>query len=129
MKLSEAIRLGAMLGPQIIGNEADKHGGSCAIGAAMLALGVHGNIDEINQDFIDFPTETIESKFPDMFLRTDLGPLGYQSLYTSVACRNDDGMTREEIADWLVESGKDCESVDIAPMEAEKEAQHATART
>lgn len=39
MRLSEAIRLGAMLGPQLFGKLFDANGGSCAVGAAMKAVG------------------------------------------------------------------------------------------
>lgn len=39
MRLSEAIRLGSMLGPQIFGRGTDDQNGSCAYGAAYLAIG------------------------------------------------------------------------------------------
>ncbi len=40
MKLSEAIRLGAMLGPQLRGRlTSRKENGSCALGSALLATG------------------------------------------------------------------------------------------
>jgi hypothetical protein len=39
MRLSEAIRLGAMLAPQATGALFSKDGG-CALGAALLAVGV-----------------------------------------------------------------------------------------
>jgi hypothetical protein len=39
IKLSEAIRLGAMLGPQCFSRLFDESGGSCAIGAAIEAVG------------------------------------------------------------------------------------------
>lgn len=39
MKLSEAIRLGSMLGPQVFDGLFDGNGGACAIGAAYLAIG------------------------------------------------------------------------------------------
>jgi hypothetical protein len=39
MKLSEAISLGAMLSPQAFGHLEDPHGGRCALGAAMHAVG------------------------------------------------------------------------------------------
>lgn len=40
MRLSEAIRLGAMLKPQGFGNYTDQFGGTCAIGAACEAAGI-----------------------------------------------------------------------------------------
>lgn len=39
MRLSEAIRLGAMLGPQALGWFHDDVGGTCALGAAKAAVG------------------------------------------------------------------------------------------
>ena len=41
MKYSEAIRLGAMLGPQCFGMEADRDGGLCANGGATRAAGYY----------------------------------------------------------------------------------------
>lgn len=77
MRLSEAIRLGAMLRPQITG-ATFRDGGSCAIGAAMEAAGlsVHGGI---------------EFMWPHFSLL----------LQREVVIMNDlRGCTREEIADW-----------------------------
>jgi hypothetical protein len=42
VKLSEAIHLGSMLRPQIYGDYAEKDGGTCAMGAALDAVGKLG---------------------------------------------------------------------------------------
>lgn len=42
LKLSDAIRLGAMYGPQLFGTELSNDGGSCALGSAILAIGAIG---------------------------------------------------------------------------------------
>ena len=41
MTLSEAIRLGSMLGPQIRGHLVGPDHSSCALGAALIAVGLH----------------------------------------------------------------------------------------
>jgi|SRR5579872_6705475 len=43
MKLSEAIRLGSLLSPQIFG-ELENHNGTCAMGAAFKAIGYDNKI-------------------------------------------------------------------------------------
>lgn len=40
MKLSEAIRRGAATGPQLFGVIVDDHNGSCAMGAALIGVGI-----------------------------------------------------------------------------------------
>lgn len=42
MRLSEAIRLGSMMGPKIIGERHDGKGGTCALGAIEAAHGATG---------------------------------------------------------------------------------------
>lgn len=39
MKLSDAIRLGSMNGPQAFGETRNRRGGTCALGAALDAIG------------------------------------------------------------------------------------------
>ena len=43
MVLSEAIRLGATLGPQIKGSFIGPDGATCTLGAALLAIGIKDN--------------------------------------------------------------------------------------
>jgi len=92
MRLSEAIRLGALWGPQIQGTYVSEQGGSCALGAAIQALGLKP----------EFGYAELRRVFPDLS----------QSLVEAIVQRNDFlGWTREQIADWLVQSELDCEAV------------------
>jgi hypothetical protein len=102
MLLSEAMRRGAMLGPQCKVLLVSRSGGSCAFGSAALALGV------TLKNGLDY--DGLFSVFPSL--------RGNMKLKKAVWLRNDTlGWTREQIADWLVKSGKDCESVTAAPAE------------
>ncbi len=104
MKLSEAIREGIKLGGrQIVGNylEFDEEGrlvGSCALGGAALAWGL-----DIEDD--GWYDQALEEKVHE-FLRPRLDQSAIrQSLGYEVVDANDDGMTREEIADRLEKAG------------------------
>lgn len=96
MKLSEAIRLGAMMGPQIHGSLLNlKTNGTCAIGAALLAVGKGGD------------AFAIYTLFPSLILENDgVSPLS-RILFLNDSCRR----TREEIADYIVAKGWDCEAL------------------
>lgn len=100
--LSEAIKLGATLGPQARGMLGDDDGSTCAIGAALLAT---GNLKprHIRADKL----------FPALGLVVELTPKGKPiTLAAKVVILNDrDGWSREQIADWIVEKGYDCEYV------------------
>jgi hypothetical protein len=103
MLLSEAMRLGAMLGPQAF-NVAFDGESHCALGGAALAFGFGGEREHTGEFAINYLCEIFPS------LAEGLGRL--------IAVKNDvRRMTREQIADWLVESGNDCESVTTAPSE------------
>lgn len=91
MRLSDAIRLGAMLHPQCFGVSAkkDNHGttiATCALGAAHEA-GYQFAADSASQ-----------------------------LVYFSVASLNDQGQTREHIADWLdrIERREESAAVDAS---------------
>lgn len=101
MKLSEEIRLGAMLRPQAFGHLiAD--GATCAIGAACEAIG---------QLCCGFPVqwEWAHSQAPVTCLAC-AKPIWSVAL-TIVHLNNDHRWTRERIADWLetVEAAQACE--------------------
>lgn len=98
--LSEAIRLGATLSPQIRGMLSDDDGRTCAIGAALLAT---GNLK---------PRHIRANKlFPALGLVVEITPKGKPiTLAAKVVNLNDrDSWSREQIADWIVEKGYDCE--------------------
>lgn len=87
MMLSEAIRLGAMLREQ--GTMFFfRNGKTCAVGAAAEACGRLEGLSALS-------------------LYSELGIDGF--LYGDIWRKNDSGMTREAISDWLVESGCDVE--------------------
>lgn len=99
MLLSEAIRLGAMLGPQYRGKAFGPNNSTCALGSAALAIGC---------DSSSLYPSRIEKHWP--ILTNGLG--------REIARKNDShDWTREQIADWLVQSGNDCSSVEIAPAQ------------
>ena len=89
MRLSEAIRLGAMLKPQTTGHYR-KAGATCALGAAADAAGIKRDMD--NKLFLRFPILSIE----------DCRDGQRMSLYTVIWRLNDDAkLTREQIADHV----------------------------
>ena len=86
MKLSAAIRIGAKLRPQCRAFYAED-GATCALGAAFEAI-----------------THRLP-KMDDPELDSVLDPLAPTAVLREVVTRNDDGQTREEIADWLESIG------------------------
>lgn len=91
LKLSEAIRIGAKLRPQGLGH-AFKDGKSCAWGAAYEGVG--GEYNE-SLGYSNLVCDYLPSHFMQAF-----GTGEY-----SIACMNDNGMTREAIADFLEARG------------------------
>lgn len=116
MKLSEAIRLGAMLGPQCYGPYIEERTVStvklmgwtvysrvecatCAIGGALMAIG--------RTDLMDTPTEDVqpEREFPILNAVVTAALNGRNvsvSVYRGIVTANDDlHWSRERIADWV----------------------------
>jgi len=88
LKLSEAIRIGARLRPQAFGGWF-VDGGSCAIGAALEAVG-------LRDDDMDVRGGVLMEHFPQ------LANPGYTPLAREIIRLNDGKkMSRESIADWL----------------------------
>lgn len=133
MRLSEAIRLGAMLGPQcfgpymetrvlscrylmgqIVGQEVEC--ATCAMGAALMAVG--------RQDLLKHITWAVhpEQVFPELESCVTSPVDGKMSdLYAAIVNLNDDyRWSRERIADWVA-------TVEAKPEEACYEAAHANA--
>lgn len=96
MKLSEAIRLGAMDRPQCVRVMTDGHA-VCAMGSALVAL---GRLDLGNQEpAYDF----LKARFP-VLTRVVASPLGgdVRNVISQIIVLNDDaGWTREAIANWV----------------------------
>lgn len=90
MRLSEAIRLGAMLDPQVFGVTANEYG-TCAIGGALKAIGVSG---QYNEALNHWP---IAGEIVTNPVRGDM-----HLLFGIVRELNDEHeWTRERIADWV----------------------------
>lgn len=87
-KLSQAIRLGCKMAPrQCKGSYVDRSGGACAIGAAMIGMG----LDPV----------AVRSWYE---LRVAFGIK--DKLHGEITHRNDfDGWSREGIANWLEKKG------------------------
>ena len=100
LKLSEAIRLGSMIRPQVIG-EFFADGGSCALGAALEAIGVgYGTYDG------DAPLDTVwPETWPDTWAVAACPECCRQSDAANIIAHVNDlhGWTREQIADWVAE--------------------------
>lgn len=105
LKLSEAIRLGAMLRPQARGGYFVK-GGSCAIGAALEAIGMNSKCLDAGPALSRWPLARNVVPCPQCL---DSG-----TAWSMAAHLNDHHQwTREQIADW------------VATVEAQDELQHA----
>ena len=93
MKLSEAIRLGAMLGPQAFGSLRTSDGATCAIGAAIEANGHRGVQTWWNLMSPGCPVgcDASDQVFSTMILLSA----------TIVHLNDDHHWTRECIADWV----------------------------
>ena len=106
MKLSEAIRLGAMLRPQTRFHLKDQVG-TCAMGAALEAVGSGMEGGSFNRLWPWAKTTAVE--IPCNFI-----PQGYPYTVERVIADLNDlyGWTRERIADWVatVEPKEDAES-------------------
>ncbi len=94
LKLSDAIRVGAALRPQCTG-DLFRSGRSCALGAAY-----EGATGEVCGHY-DYGLVT--KRFP--ILKGKGGDGSLNKLGTAIFDRNDSGMSRESIADWLEAQG------------------------
>jgi hypothetical protein len=97
IKLSEAIRIGAAKRPQCTG-AMFKNGASCAVGAIYEAVfgRIHDSGDHGLGDALAY--RELRDRF-GMF------KVGGDAWDVAVFKRNDAGMKREEIADWLESQG------------------------
>lgn len=118
--LSESIYIGCVLGPQISGSFTDDRGGSCAIGAAFLAIGkgleieIYEGLDWVKAAARRFPSLSIELapelRFQHMLPNGDHYVI--ECVGDMIVHLNDQlCFTREQIADVIVKNGWDCEAV------------------
>ena len=111
MKLSEAIRLGSLLGPQLFGILHNDAGGTCAWGAALVAVShfrwdrgfVMGIWPWVLSDISPCPADNCDKQ--------------HRAYYMIVHLNNDHRWTREHIADWIAT----IELVETAPVDREEE--------
>jgi hypothetical protein len=99
MLLSEAIRLGATLGPQTRHCLIASGGASCALGAAARAIGL------IKTDYQSLSYGALQSAFPVF-----QGDSGWRLIRHITELNDLLYLSREGIADWIVERGLDCEA-------------------
>jgi hypothetical protein len=113
MKLSEAIRLGAMLKPQCRG-EFYKDGKTCALGAALDASGIgdFGLKYASDDDVVD--------RWPISDLRIQRHGLTRTLRNHIVRLNDSDRWTREQIADWVatIEAQNEAPTAEPTPIEA-----------
>lgn len=108
MRLSEAIRLGAMMKPQSAQAYYNHEtGGTCALGAALDAIGVL----DIGTEYISYyaNTRALIAMWPWVFEgRTGFRPFenGLRPFEKITAMNDVLGRTREQIADWAEEQEK-----------------------
>lgn len=99
MKLSEAIRLGAMLGPQLYGRTRDDGLGSCALGAALLAIGDEGQLYTDAMGYWPLLMEPAPS-VPEAIAK-EFGESAPIILSVIRGLNDYSRWTREQIADWV----------------------------
>jgi len=99
MRLSEAMRLGAMYGPQLKHVLTREDGSNCALGAVVFAVyGVEG----WNKSFGNAWQKVI-NLYPQLHQNTTnpvTGLVNHLS-FTIVDLNNERNWTREQIADWI----------------------------
>lgn len=97
MRLSEAIKLGAMNGPQAFG-ALHRNGGSCALGAAGDAVGIQWDMNDIDAGVV-----ALHVNFPTLLRRTTCPVSHGHNGVADIMVRLNDlhGWTRERIADWV----------------------------
>lgn len=101
MRLSEAIKLGAMLKPQGFGDYQTRNGGACALGSAMDAVGVETDIQNSLTDLLLgqlLPATNTSAACPVKPCNDDFA----REIGSVIVHLNDDHRwTREQIADWV----------------------------
>lgn len=123
MKLSEAIRLGAMLRPQCRNSLLSIAGGSCAFGAALEAVGFASSPEDLHDQrkepwyiFAPKAWPIVDVIFPDP-VNGDM----HKAMTIIAALNNAPGdaqWTRERIADWVAEQERAIEAQQLAaPVE------------
>lgn len=116
MKLSEAIRLGALLNKQKRYLAGDRSKGTCALEAATEALGFNYQVD----NYFAVCQQEFRLEFMLRYVRCPECHEPSQLEYVITFCLNDrHGWTREHIADWVetIEPHEESPCVDIIKKE------------
>jgi hypothetical protein len=97
VKLSEAILLGSVTGPQIIGSLSDRDSGTCALGAALKACGI---------SIVDLEDVPVASSVWPWLSRAQVCPVCREKVrevtYVITNHLNDRHLwSRERIAEWV----------------------------
>jgi hypothetical protein len=100
MRLSEAIRLGAMLRPQGREEFHDKGGRTCAFGAAGDAIG-HRFKDSLYEIYPIWPFLETDAMCPKCNARRMVVGVAYNIAKVIVHLNADHKWTREQIAEWV----------------------------
>lgn len=126
MLLSDAMKMGSMLGKQGFGTyyggdwlEPD-HDTTCALGATMEAVGLRANVDALVKLYPGLEKEFIPTLYElarIQFTGKEEWEKGDELMDYIIALNDTGYYSREWIADWLVESGNDCESVEPISVE------------
>lgn len=96
MKLSEAIRLGAMLNPQTQVGSLSHKGATCAIGGAMKAAGLS------LKAFCPYDVAAARWPILNNYTQSPISGFGIDRLMYVIWTLNDsEGWTREQIAEWV----------------------------
>lgn len=103
MKLSEAIRLGAMLKPQAHREFLTTEGASCALGAALDAVGGLSSISSFHDIAARWPwTRGKAVRCPSCAAGAAAIHTSPDDILDNVVILNDvHGWTREQVADWV----------------------------
>lgn len=118
MKLSHAMRLGAMLKPQCYGHLSTRGSRTCAFGAAFDALGILAEVEETSLVL------TAPGRWPWILTEMCHPVTGrtFAALNIIVLLNDQSLWTREEIADWVekVEPAEDLPSPAPSPVDVEQ---------
>jgi hypothetical protein len=107
MKLSEAMRLGATLAPQIKGIRHTIEGGACALGQSELAVGQkykfdrYGKVDTTCISDGSYRCAEVYWTILDTATRHPIHGRELKVAYIIADLNNDYGWTTNQIADWV----------------------------
>lgn len=122
MQLSEAIRLGAVLGKQMIGKFNDGDDNTCAVGAAGLAIGLKYNpmqyVTEIREAF-PLLKQSVQNPVKCDDVSCGRPHRILNSVGATIIHLNDShNWSREKIADWVQSVEREVYIPEVQPVSA-----------